>query len=497
MSRGKSLAFVWLPNLDSIAYAISRLILLPQLTMDFGGLGGGPGGLFAQLAQGFGGPMGHRIGRPSPRAFDEYLRAYSVAMLPGRERENLSYGGKIIMPPSALAHLTSLDLESPWMFQLRNPSNSAASTHAGVLEFIAEEGVVHLPYWMMKTLRLEEGDPIRITGTELPKGKFVKLQAQTVHFLEISDPKAVLEQALRNFSALTQGDIIEIHYNSMVFGFLVMEAVPGGAGICVLDTDLEVDFAPPVGYVEPERPKAPPPSTMASKLNIDLNSSSPGSSRPSSSLAGGFVTSGAPTVSKGGDHWESFKGKGETLSGRKTKGKGISHRGVEQVSEGSKIIRTEYSRRKVVTSDSLEADGKVPAALNLPFGKLFFGFKAVPYNPPEPAVQSPSGSSGQPATFSGSGNVLNGRSAPTSSISPSAKGKEKAKSPLPSEASIESWGTGQTLESRSQPRFPPSFRAGELGSGVLMSRQPRQSKRRSPTPDWGVDDNEIIEIDSD
>jgi ubiquitin fusion degradation protein 1 len=30
------------------------------------------------------------------------------------------------------------------MFQLRNPANPAASTHAGVLEFIAEEGVVHL-----------------------------------------------------------------------------------------------------------------------------------------------------------------------------------------------------------------------------------------------------------------------------------------------------------------------------------------------------------------
>lgn len=95
------------------------------------------------------------------------------------------------MPPSSLAHLTSLDLQSPWKFQLRNPANSAASTHAGVLEFIAQEGVVHLPYWMMKTLRLEEGDPIRITGAELPKGKMVKLQAQSVHFLEVSDPKAV------------------------------------------------------------------------------------------------------------------------------------------------------------------------------------------------------------------------------------------------------------------------------------------------------------------
>jgi ubiquitin fusion degradation protein 1 len=97
----------------------------------------------------------------------------------------------VIMPPSALAHLTALDLESPWMFKLRNPANPAASTHAGVLEFIAEEGVVHLPYWMMKTLRLNEGDPIRITGIELPKGRMVKLQAQSVHFLEVSDPKAV------------------------------------------------------------------------------------------------------------------------------------------------------------------------------------------------------------------------------------------------------------------------------------------------------------------
>lgn len=77
------------------------------------------------------------------------------------------------------------------MFKLNNPSNPAASTHGGVLEFIAEEGVVHLPHWMMQSLRLNEGDPVRVTGTELPKGKFVKLQAQTVHFLEISDPKAV------------------------------------------------------------------------------------------------------------------------------------------------------------------------------------------------------------------------------------------------------------------------------------------------------------------
>ncbi|GLB34864.1 putative ubiquitin fusion degradation protein UFD1 [Lyophyllum shimeji] len=464
--------------------------------MDFFGNPNAPGGILAQLAEGnFPGGLGARMGRGAPRPYDEYLKAYSVAMLPGRERENVSYGGKIIMPPSALANLTNLDLESPWMFHLRNPANPAASTHAGVLEFIAEEGVVHLPYWMMKTLRLNEGDPIRITSTELPKGKLVKLQAQSVHFLEISDHKAVLEQALRNFSCLTQGDIIEIIYNSIVFGLLVMETTPGGEGISVLDTDLEVDFAPPVGYVEPERPKAAAPATMAEKLKIDLNSSSPGSSRPGSSLSGAFAgaSTGTTVVSKGGDVWESFKGKGETLSGRKTKGKGVSHRKVEQVAEGSKIIRTDQHR--IVSNTTYEADQKVPAALNLPFGQLFFGFNIPPYTPPTGAAPGSPGTRAQsPPSFAGAGNTLSGRTIQTQ---PS-KGKEKENAPVTTSST--SWaGTGETLGANNIPR-----ELGPVGAGgARIPRLPRREstkekeKERSPSPDWGVDDDDVIMIDSD
>ncbi|PIL24208.1 transporter [Ganoderma sinense ZZ0214-1] len=391
------------------------------------------------------------------------------------------------MPPTALANLTNMDLESPWMFKLRNPANPAASTHAGVLEFIAEEGCVHLPHWMMRTLRLEEGDPIRITGCELQKGKLVKLQAQTVDFLEISDPKAVLEQALRNFSALTQGDIIEISYNTIVFGLLVMETKPGGEGISVLDTDLEVDFAAPVGYVEPERPKAAPQATMASKLNIDLSSSTPGSSRPSSSMAGvfsGTVPKGA-AISKGGDQWESFKGKGETLQGRKTKGKGISHRKAEAAPEGSKIFRTD--KQRVVTNDTLDGDVYVPAPLNLPFGHLFFGFRVQTFVPPS---QDSSASAPQPTSFTGSGNTLTGNSQPSSSD----KGKNKA-----APTSTTHWGSGgQTLGGRSA---QPALGAGGASVPVLPTRarsqQQQIERERSPTPDYGVDDDEDIYYDSD
>lgn len=422
--------------------------------MNFFGPAVGPN-LLAQLANGIGGIP------TNPRQFDQYLKAYSVAMLPGKERENVSYGGKIIMPPSSLAHLTSLDLQSPWKFKLRNPSNPAASSHAGVLEFIAQEGVVHLPYWMMKTLRLNEGDPVRITGAELPKGKMVKLQAQSVHFLEVSDPKAVLEQALRHFSCLTQGDIVEIIYNSIVFGFLVMETSPGGEGIDVLDTDLEVDFATPKGYVEPERPKAPPPATMASKLKIDLNEQTPGSSRPSSSQSGIFV--GGTTLSKGGDTWESFKGKGQTLEGRKTKGRGISHRKAEEVATDSRIIRTD--KRRIVTNDSLENESHAPAPLDLPFGKLFFGYRYVEYVSPD-----------------------------------SEKGKAKAKS-TQDETDDKTWGDGQKL---GRGAWKPSDITGAGGASIPVppSRGGKNvtgktGKVRSPSPDWGVDDDEMIEYDSD
>ncbi|OBZ69198.1 Ubiquitin fusion degradation protein 1 [Grifola frondosa] len=360
---------------------------------------------------------------------------------------------------------------------------------------------------MMKTLRLNEGDPIRITGVELPKGKMVKLQAQTVDFLEISDPKAVLEQALRNFSALTQGDIIEISYNSIVFGLLVMETHPGGEGISVVDTDLEVDFAAPVGYVEPERPKAPAPSTMASKLNIDINSATPSSSRPESALSGAFT--GAPVrgtiVSKDGDQWESFKGKGETLAGRKTKGKGISHRKAEEAPQGSKIIRSDQHR--IVTNSSLESDVSIPAPLNLPFGKLFFGFNITPYTPPPAADPGSPSHPSQPASFTGTGNSLTGRSQSQSQYPSSSAAKGKGKE-QPVQTS--SWGSGgQTLGSRST--APSSTRSNNIGPRavgaggatvpILPQRNGRpQQRERSPTPDWGVDDDDdddAIIIDSD
>lgn len=141
-----------------------------------------------------------------------------------------------------------------------------------------------------------------------------------------------LESALRAYSTLTKGDIIEITYNSLTFEFLIMETVPEGPGISIIDTDLEVDFATPVGYVEPERPAPAPVPTMADKLKIDLGSTtSADPSRPQSSLS-------IRTQGSGEGALESFTGVGQSLSGRRVRGKGLSKK-IEEVDPTSKINR--------------------------------------------------------------------------------------------------------------------------------------------------------------
>ncbi|CRK36716.1 hypothetical protein BN1723_015121 [Verticillium longisporum] len=192
--------------------------------------------------------------RPIVQRFDEYYRCYPMVFAPGPERPDLNYGSKIFLPPSALDKVSKLHVQWPLIMEIINGEKGKHS-HAGVLEFVAEEGKAYLPQWMMQTLGLDVGDLIQIKTTSLELARHVKLQPQSVNFLDISDPKAVLEKAFRNFATLTKGDVFNFSYNDEVYDVAVLEVKPetDKMGVSMIETDVEVDFAPPVGYVEPER----------------------------------------------------------------------------------------------------------------------------------------------------------------------------------------------------------------------------------------------------
>jgi ubiquitin fusion degradation protein 1 len=92
---------------------------------------------------------------------------------------------------------------------------------------------------MMQNMLLEVGDMVKLRNVSLPKGTYVKLQPATSDFLDISNPKAVLERTLRSYTCLTVGDTFVVHYNNRAYEIEVKEAKPGNA-ISVVETDCQV-----------------------------------------------------------------------------------------------------------------------------------------------------------------------------------------------------------------------------------------------------------------
>ncbi|RYO83395.1 hypothetical protein DL762_006160 [Monosporascus cannonballus] len=160
-------------------------------------------------------------------------------------------------------------LPHPLMFRLVNPENGNF-VYAGIREFSAEEGEVLLSPYLMEALGIRDGhrpgptngsgpasadaaDPDtaedhpapRITAhaRQLPKGTYVRLRPLEAGY----DPdgwKPLLERRLReSYTTLTSGAFLSVRgVRGETFRFVIDRFRPEGEGICVVDTDLEVDI---------------------------------------------------------------------------------------------------------------------------------------------------------------------------------------------------------------------------------------------------------------
>lgn len=182
------------------------------------------------------------FGQNFPTQFESQYHCSSTAMA----GKDVDEGDKIFLPPSALDKLARMNVEYPMLFEISSDRIDKKS-HCGVLEFSAEEGWCYMPFWMMENLVVEEGSLITVKNVSLSKATFVKFRAQSMEFVEVSNPRALLEVALRKFTCLTVGDTICIPYGSNKFYLDVREVQPNGAA-SIIETDCNVDFEEPLGY---------------------------------------------------------------------------------------------------------------------------------------------------------------------------------------------------------------------------------------------------------
>lgn len=140
-------------------------------------------------------------------------------------------------------------------FRIVNPVMKK-KTFCGVLEFIAEEGRCYLPNWMMDNLLCEEGSQIIITNVTLTRGTHLVIQPHQTAFIDLSNPKTILENELTNYSCLQQGEDINIHYQGKDYPIRIVECKPDPV-ISIVEADLNLDFKAPLDYVDVPLKKTP------------------------------------------------------------------------------------------------------------------------------------------------------------------------------------------------------------------------------------------------
>jgi hypothetical protein len=171
-------------------------------------------------------------------------------------------------------------LPHPLTFRLVNPDNGRV-IYAGIREFSAEEGELALSQALREALGVTEPEAeprlesthededtdmangleaathiekafgrVTVHAKQLPKGTYVKLRPLEAGY-NPEDWKALLEQYLRaNYTTLTNREVLVVPGGHGIggkkeeFRFLVDGFKPEGDGICVVDTDLEVDIEP-------------------------------------------------------------------------------------------------------------------------------------------------------------------------------------------------------------------------------------------------------------
>ncbi|GIZ37406.1 hypothetical protein CKM354_000085200 [Cercospora kikuchii] len=211
-----------------------------------------------------------------PSALEQLLSASSNAAAENARRDLPQYDPYNSSTYSAYRQAESQyqdqrqQLPYPLTFRLVNPENDRA-VYAGIREFSAEEGHVVLSPFLHETLGIpvtetKHGEEMEIDGVEdmgqsgasrptvtiharhLPKGTFVKLRPLEPGY-DPEDWKALLEQHLRtNYTTMTNGEVLIVPGGRGTGGkkeeyrFLVDGFKPDVDGICVVDTDLEVDI---------------------------------------------------------------------------------------------------------------------------------------------------------------------------------------------------------------------------------------------------------------
>jgi len=190
---------------------------------------------------------------------DICLKVRPLAFHPSFSKDHLNAGGKVILPQSVLREVMDIsgnEIHSPIVFTIIK--NDADLISVGVEEFSSPENYIYLPNFIMEQYWLPHESEVMLRYEKVEKGTMVELEPHSMTFID-SDAKGkkYLESYIsKHYPVLRKGSTILIKENDNEYYINIKNTAPADI-ILTVDTDLTVEFAQPLDYVEP-----PPPAVV-------------------------------------------------------------------------------------------------------------------------------------------------------------------------------------------------------------------------------------------
>jgi len=131
-------------------------------------------------------------------------------------------GNRAILPKKILdTYYHYLDSGDPLTFSITTENN--LKYHIGVIEFTADDDMIYVPSWILKNLKLSEGDIIDLKYVPLKKATKIIIEPKDNTIFQFNDLKSTFEIILKNFICVTKGTTISITYENKNFELFIKD----------------------------------------------------------------------------------------------------------------------------------------------------------------------------------------------------------------------------------------------------------------------------------
>ncbi len=196
-------------------------------------------------------------------------QVYPLSFSSNVQRNTLEYSNQVILPPEILASLPNY-AGTVLFFTI---ANEEKKINIGVHEFTDIPDVCYIPYYFMMLLGIKEGDRVQIDqiAEEPQKATAITLKPQEQAFIELNDPKVVLEYHMsRLYPIVSLGDVIRVYHNNVVYCLSISKLEPSNI-VQTTNCDIILEFEEAHDYKCPETPAYIKDSESAPAINEEYS----------------------------------------------------------------------------------------------------------------------------------------------------------------------------------------------------------------------------------